>query len=64
MESVLVHRVGDGLPPRRVFVDGREIKRVLVADIPRGVVRQHVGFGRHYRQLSRAIRGRVEVKPL
>lgn len=64
MDAVTVHRSGDGLPPRRVFVDGREIKRVLVADIARGVVRQHVGFGRRYRVLSRAIRGRVEVKPL
>lgn len=60
-----VRRAGDGLPPCRVFVGGREVKKIVLADPERGAVLQHVGFNRRrmkpqYRRLS----GRVELRPL
>lgn len=37
--NIKVHRGGDGLPPRNVFVNGVEIPSVVLADVTRGVVR-------------------------
>ena len=33
-----VHKYDDGLPPRRVYVDGKLIERVLVANVSKGFV--------------------------
>lgn len=55
----------DGKGPRQVFVDGRAVKRIVSVDMERGTALQHVGMsGRRRRLLYRAIRGRVEVRPL
>lgn len=36
-----IHRAGDGLPPRRVFVNGLEIEKANYADTRRGIVRAY-----------------------
>lgn len=60
-----LHTVGDGRGPRQVYVDGRPVSRIVIADIKRGVVRQHVGIrGRGRQLLYRAIRGKVTVEPI
>lgn len=33
-----VHKYGDGLPPRRVYVDGKLIERAIVANVSKGFV--------------------------
>lgn len=41
ISGIKVHRGGDGLPPRRVFVNGNLIKNAVLADIERGIVEFH-----------------------
>ena len=60
-----VHHRGDGRGVRQVFVNGRPVSRIVVADTKRGVARQHVGIrGRGRQLLYRAIRGTVTVEPI
>ena len=38
LDGVMVHRVGDGLPYRKVFLDGVLVESVIMADIEHGIV--------------------------
>lgn len=42
----MIHHVGDGLPPRVVFVDGRQVECVTYADVERGLVRHNLSPAR------------------
>ncbi|HFF8583687.1 TPA: hypothetical protein ACGEYN_000604 [Raoultella ornithinolytica] len=63
-----IHFVGDGLGPRKVFVNGNQIDGVFFADIQLGIVRYHPRpFRAHKRRkgelYERTLKGRVEVVP-
>ena len=62
-----IHTPCDGRGPRRVFVDGREIKYATYADTRRGIVdayREPLQLGKwRKRILTERHRGRVEVIP-
>lgn len=63
-----IHFAGDGLGPRKVFVNGNQIDGVFFADIQRGIVRYHPRpFRAHNRRkgelCERALKGCVEVVP-
>ena len=62
-----IHQPDDGRGRRRVFVDGKEISRVLYADTRKGFVR-YVPFPMRAKRngeevLTRIRRGKVEVRP-
>jgi hypothetical protein len=57
----------NGGPIRRakVWLDGKEMKWLTLADEELGVVRQHVGFSKRTGRLHfRRIRGVVRIEPL
>lgn len=60
-----IHMVGDGRGLRRVYVDGREIRKVVYADTKRGIVdayREPLKLDKHKKRvLTRRHRGKVEV---
>lgn len=64
-----IHEAGDGLPPRKVYVDGKEIEYAFYVDLKEGVVRYHPvdGNGRWLRRsaghelLKGEVRGTVLV---
>ena len=63
-----IHTRDDGRGPRRVFVDGRPMDRVVYADTRRGIVRYHNDppkldkYGK--RVIERTRRGVVTVEPI
>lgn len=65
MEGPTVHTPRDGRGPRRVLLDGREIRNVIYADTERGIVRFHEEplcvVGEEI--VSRELKGKVEVEP-
>ncbi|WP_439444453.1 hypothetical protein ABWU93_11400 [Xanthomonas translucens pv. translucens] len=63
-----VHVPDDGRGPRRVFVDGAEVREVVFADTRRGVVRYYPLPLKAHKQGKRLIertrRGLVRVEPI
>lgn len=63
-----IHFAGDGLGPRKVFVNGNPISRVVFADIQRGIIRYYpMPLRAHKRRKDelyvRTLKGRIEVFP-
>lgn len=61
-----IHFVGDGRPPREVFVDGIRIERAIYADEREGIVRYHRQplVVRDGEIVTSEVRGRVEVREI
>lgn len=66
MHAPWIHFVGDGRPPREVFVDGIRIERAIYADGRKGIVRYHRQplVVRDGEIVTTEVRGRVEVREI